>query len=148
MAGTHCCATVTSDDSAKMLYVRWCKEHLWNICVLQIIHLSNLVCIILKEHSRSWENNSSLACQEILLSWHPKGFMTMFTAAHHWPLSYASWIQSDSSRLILKLCLTCLFFPSRLPTKILHAFLTSPFRAACYVHLIFLDLMPLITLGK
>jgi hypothetical protein len=32
------CATTT--------YVIWREEHLWNVCVLQRVHLSNLVCIV------------------------------------------------------------------------------------------------------
>jgi hypothetical protein len=48
----------------------------------------------------------------------------------------------------LRLCLPSGFFPSAFPTNILYALLFSPIRATCLVHLIFLDLIILITLGE
>jgi hypothetical protein len=37
-------ATMTSDHiSATMICMTWCKEHLWKVSVLHIVHLSNLV---------------------------------------------------------------------------------------------------------
>jgi hypothetical protein len=38
------CATNTLDHTNIILtYVIWCEEHLWDVCELQSIHLSNLV---------------------------------------------------------------------------------------------------------
>jgi hypothetical protein len=34
--------------SATMTYVMWREEHLWNVCALQRVHLSNLICTINK----------------------------------------------------------------------------------------------------
>jgi hypothetical protein len=45
-------------------------------------------------------------------------------------------------------CLPSGLFPYGFPTNILHAFLFSPIRATCTVHLIFLDLIILIILGE
>jgi hypothetical protein len=67
-------------------------------------------------------------------------------------LSWARWIHSIpthpiSARSILilsyNLCLGLLsgVFPSGFPSEILHAFLFSPIRATCLVHLINLDLI-------
>jgi hypothetical protein len=60
IVGTHCCATTTSDHiseritygvrltpdriSASMIYVMWREEHLWNVSVLQRVHIFILVC--------------------------------------------------------------------------------------------------------
>ncbi|PNF42402.1 hypothetical protein B7P43_G01954 [Cryptotermes secundus] len=54
-----------------------------------------------------------------------------------------------SSRLLSEsLCLSSGLFPSGFPTNILYAFVFSPIRATCPVHLIFLDLIVLIILGE
>jgi len=64
-------------------------------------------------------------------------FITVFTRAHHWPVSWARCIQSTTlhpsflrSSLILsshlRLGLTSGLFPSDFPTKILYSFLISP----------------------
>jgi hypothetical protein len=36
-------AAMTLDHSATMTYVMWHQEHLWNVSILQRVHLSNLV---------------------------------------------------------------------------------------------------------
>jgi hypothetical protein len=82
-------------------------------------------------------------------------FVTVFTRALHWSLSWARWIQSIPSypRYILILSThLCLGlpngpFPSGFPTNILHAFV-SPIHAKCPAHLILLDLIILIILGE
>jgi hypothetical protein len=38
VAGKHC-STVISDDPASTTCVMWCEEHLWNVSVLQRVHL-------------------------------------------------------------------------------------------------------------
>jgi hypothetical protein len=43
----HCWATMALDYiSTIMIYVTWRQEHLWNVSVLQRVHLSNLLNII------------------------------------------------------------------------------------------------------
>jgi len=86
-------------------------------------------------------------------------FITAFTKTHHWPLSWASCIQSPPSRpfslrsvLILsfrlRLVLPSALSPSGLPTKILYAFVILPMRATCPAHLIILELLILIIFGE
>jgi hypothetical protein len=44
MAEGHFCATLTSDHiGATITYMMWCEEHLWNVSVLERVHLYNLV---------------------------------------------------------------------------------------------------------
>jgi hypothetical protein len=44
IVGSYCCLRMTSDDiSAPITYVMWREEHLWNVSVLHIVHLTNLV---------------------------------------------------------------------------------------------------------
>jgi hypothetical protein len=86
-------------------------------------------------------------------------FNTKFTRALHLFLSWARPIQSTSphpnserSTLILSTHL-CLGLPSGLlpsgfPTNSLHVFLFSPNHATCSTHLILLDLIILLILGK
>jgi hypothetical protein len=38
MNSCHCCATMTSDNSALMTYVMWRGKHLWNVSVLKRVH--------------------------------------------------------------------------------------------------------------
>jgi hypothetical protein len=69
---------------------------------------------------------------------------TTFTRVWHWPLSWASWIQTASSYLIaLRLVLIISFIPplhrqccysSRRPLNILYTFRMCPIRATCSVY--------------
>jgi hypothetical protein len=86
-------------------------------------------------------------------------FITTFTRALHWSLSYARSIQlipphhmTVRSVLILSshLCsgIPSGLYLSRFPTRILYAFLFSPMRATCSSRLILYDLITLIVLGE
>jgi hypothetical protein len=78
-----------------------------------------------------WKDDCHSACQKnILLSYGNQKFITVFTKAHHWTLSWASWIQfalsipiSLRSSLMLSshlsLGLPSGLLPSGLPTKTL-----------------------------
>jgi hypothetical protein len=72
-------------------------------------------------------------------------FITVFTRACHWSLSWARWIQSTSSHTLsvrsimilsshVRLRLQGGYFPSGFPAKIPYTFLISPMRATCPAH--------------
>jgi hypothetical protein len=111
------------------------------------------------EQSPSWEADGHSATQEITPFHGNRTFITVFTRARHWSLFWTRWIQSTPSHPItlryililsfhLRLDLPCGHFPSGFPTKILYAFLVSPMCITCRTHLIFLDFISLIILGK
>jgi hypothetical protein len=86
-------------------------------------------------------------------------FITVFTRALDWSLSWARSIQSIPSHPVylrsililsthLRLRLPSGLFPPRFLTNILYAFLFSPIRATCPAHLILLDLLNLIMFGE
>jgi hypothetical protein len=114
-------------------------------------------------HSRHWDLLEKLLIVQLLKNfpafYGARKFITMFTRALHWSLSWPRSIQSISSHPIslrpililsthLRLVLPSGLFPSVFPAYILHAFRFSSIRATCPTHLILLDLIILITLGE
>jgi hypothetical protein len=89
--------------------------------------------------SPSWEEASCAATQKLLSTFYATHmFITVFTRALHWSLSWARSIQSTSphsnslrSTLVLsthlRFCLPSGLFPSGFPTNVLYAFLFFPF---------------------
>jgi hypothetical protein len=111
------------------------------------------------ELSPSSEVNSCTATREFPTSYGTRKFITMFTRALNWSLSWGRSIQSIprhpiSLRPILVLSIHLYLslprgiFPSGFPTNILYTFLFSPTHATYRAHLILLDLIILIILGK
>jgi hypothetical protein len=85
-------------------------------------------------------------------------FITVFTTARHWSLSWAVCIQSASSNPVsprptlilsshLRLDLPNGLSPSGVPIKILYELVISPARATCHAHLILIDLITLTISG-
>jgi hypothetical protein len=105
----------------------------------------------------SWEAASCATTQELPnILWNPK-FIIVFTRTLHWSLSLARWIQSIPPHpiplrsiltLFTYLCLLSGLFPSGFPNNILYAFPFSPNRATCPAHIILIDFIILIILGK
>jgi hypothetical protein len=109
-------------------------------------------------YSRSWALPKKLTIVQLLNKlpafYGTRRFITVFTRALHWSLSWASPyhpILSLRSILILsshlRLGLPSGPFPSAFPANILYAFLVSPIRATCTAHLILHDLIILIMFG-
>jgi hypothetical protein len=95
------------------------------------------------EHSSSWEANSHLSSQERLPAFYwTRWFITVFTRARHWSLSWASCVQSTHSQpffyfrcIVILSCHLRVGSPSGL-FKILYAFLIASMRATWPAHLI------------
>jgi len=86
----------------------------------------------------------------------PQHFITVFTAARHWFLSWVIWIQSSRSHPLtsipvlfshLHLGLPSGLFQSSFQTKILYTFFVS-MRAICPAHLIFPRVIILTIIGE
>lgn len=82
-------------------------------------------------------------------------FLTVYTGARHWPLYWARWIQSTSSKHVslnysfyLCLGLPSNIFSLEFPAKRLYMFIISSVRAKCSAHLILVDLVTLIISGN
>jgi hypothetical protein len=115
--------------------------------------------ISLMEVSPSWEAANCAATQELpSILWNPKvhyhvhkspplvPILSQIDPIHTIPSYLCKSIVTLSTHL--RLTLPSGLFPSGFPTNILHAFLFSPIRVTCPVHLILLDLIILIILGE
>jgi hypothetical protein len=113
---------------------------------------------LLTELSPSWEAANCAATQELPAFYGTRRFITMFTRAFHWSLSWARSTQLTPSHPISLRYILILFthlhlglpsglFPSEFPTNILY---TSSSPHSCYIpaHLILFDLIILIMLGE
>jgi hypothetical protein len=107
------------------------------------------------ELSPSWEAASRSATQEFANILWNRTFITVFTRALHWSISWAKLIQFISPHSISLRCISILsdhlrldilsgLFPSGFPTKTLYALLFTP----CPTCLILLDLIILIIFGE
>jgi hypothetical protein len=126
-------------------------------------HIQWVLGVLSHTRSWSWALLEKLPIVQLLKNfpafYGTRRFITVFTRALHWSLSWARSIQyipshpiSPRSILILSTHLH-LDLPSGLlrscfPTNILYAFLLVPIRATCTAHLILLDVIILTILGE
>jgi hypothetical protein len=109
------------------------------------------------EQNPSLEANSRSACQEFRYFYEIRKFMTVFTRAHHYSLSWPTSIESTSYPISvrcililsprLRLCLSSGLFHSGFPTNTLYTFVISPMRFTCPANFVLLDLIAPIILG-
>jgi hypothetical protein len=66
------------------------------VCVTKLTYLLTYLLTYSLTHSMVqdiiWEADCPSACQKILLSYGTRRFVTVFTQARHWTLSWSSWI--------------------------------------------------------
>jgi hypothetical protein len=114
---------------------------------------------LLMELSPSWEASNCAATQDVPKIYVTRRFITVFTRALHWSISWARSIQSIPAHPIsvrpililslqLPLGLPSDLVPSGFPTNILYAFLFSLVRVTCPAYLIHFYLIFLIILGE
>jgi hypothetical protein len=110
-----------------------------------------------KQQSPSSKADSSSASQKFPRSFMEREVSVASTKARHLPLSRTTWIHNMAYyffkiyfNITLHLCrgLPSGIFLSGFPIKILHSFLFSPMHATCCTHLILLDLITIIILGR
>jgi hypothetical protein len=120
-------------DALTMHSYYWCTASLkWSITTWGGVLLENLrVTHLLKNFPAFYETQR---------------FVTVFTTARHWSLSWVRRIHSTTSQPIsltsililsshLRLGLSSVLFPSGYPTEILYAFHIVSMRATCAAHL-------------
>jgi hypothetical protein len=149
----------TSEDVAKVLPdVHLCQKN--SLCNIE--HLCNKIIGILTEPcNRVLLEKLTVrsAKQEIYYFYGLRRFITVFTTARHWPISWDLWKQSTTSHpivltfiliLSIHLCLGLLngLSPWGVPTKILYAFLIPLMCATYPAHFIPLDLIILMLFGE
>jgi len=101
-----------------------------------------------------WKVCSCSASEEIPCFCRSWRFITLFTTAHHWKLSWARWIQSKTSDpLSLRIYFIIIFtstlrYPKRSLSVSFLKFFIFLMRATCQIPLIYLDFITLTILGK
>jgi hypothetical protein len=125
----------------------------------EIPYLITYLLTLSTQQTLSWELTGSQLGKKFPAFYRTRRFITAFTSTHHMSLSWARSIQSMPphrtpwrSFLILsshlRLGLPSHFFPSGFPTEILYPPFLSLIHATCTAHLILLDLITRIILGK
>jgi hypothetical protein len=111
-----------------MMPSKLCLMHLWGYVIPRAGNLS-------KGREESPVSSKISPTQNFPASYGTRRFITVFTRVRYWSLFWARSILPNY------------LFPFDFSTSILYGFLFSPIRATCHAHLIFLDLIILITTG-